>query len=93
MNLTPTFPVERLRSLVAHRRLYRLEDAQQPVRGINRRRFVVDLVLEIEADRLPLDVEIALWCNSIDDPTGRHPTPWSYGIDVEVDLHLDRTPS
>ena len=45
------------------------------------------VVLEQKADRLPGDLEVSFRCNYIDDPTSRHPTPWSNRVDPEFDFH------
>ena len=47
----------------------------------------IDVVLEHQADRLPRDVQIALWSYLVDDPTGRHPTPWSNGVYPKIKIH------
>jgi hypothetical protein len=66
------------------------KDSEQPM-GDEHRVVVVAvsgrLVLDVQADWFPRDVEVALWRNSVDDPTGRHPTPGLNRINPEINLH------
>ncbi|MGB1488702.1 MAG: hypothetical protein ACPG9C_00040 [Acidimicrobiales bacterium] len=45
------------------------------------------IIFKIQADRLPRYVQFSLCLDSINDPTGRYPTPRSYRIDPKINAH------
>lgn len=51
--------------------------------------FLIGLIFEIKTDWLPSDIEITLFLHSINDPPGRHPTPWSDWVNPELYIQLD----
>ena len=88
---TPVLPVQRLDRVVTFGGSHGLHHPEQAVGALRRvvvRAVGLGFVLEEQADRLPGDRQVSVGRHFVDDPTGRHPTPRSYGVDPVLDVHV-----
>ena len=90
MDPSAGFPVELEERVVTLGGAGRLHHPQQVVGERDRlveRRVLRRIVLELEADRAPRHLDVAVRYDFVDHPAGGRPAEWACGIDPEFDVH------